>query len=118
MLQLGDQGERAIVLHAIADKVAEGWPPGEICRELSTNLPEQVAARPNFIAARLKKMAPRVPTAGPAPDAAVLNEINARKAAWAGTAPPSAAEARAAMAASRDRARARKTQQGKDMGPA
>jgi hypothetical protein len=111
-LQPGDREERFLATQSIAAKLAEGYPPSVIRRELHGSPEEQVRSKPAFIAARLRKMGPWVPPARPAEDTAALDEIRHRQAAQAGTAPPkSAAAARAAFEASRGRRPGTTTQQ-------
>lgn len=104
----GDQVERTMALEVISAVIARGYTPGLVTAELTANPVEHVANKPAFIAARLRRMSPPIPPQRPA-DRATVDEINARKAAQAGTPPPAtAAQARAEMEA----ARRRRLQQG------
>jgi hypothetical protein len=119
-LQPGDEADRQAATVVIAVKLTEGYPVPVVLQELSGNPPgEPIAAKARFIGARLRRMAPWVPPARAATDRAALDEINARKARQAGAPAPDTTEARAAMAAARERARMPTTQQQEaDGGPA
>jgi hypothetical protein len=119
-LQPGDEADRQAATVVIAVKLTEGYPVPVVLQELSGNPPgEPIAAKAKFIGARLRRMAPWVPPARAATDRAALDEINARKAQQAGVPAPDTTEARAAMAAARERARTPTTQQQEvDGGPA
>jgi hypothetical protein len=119
-LQPGDEADRQAATVVIAVKLTEGYPVPVVLQELSGNPPgEPIAAKARFIGARLRRMAPWVPPARAATDRAALDEINARKAQQAGAPAPDTTEARAAMAAARERARTPTTQQQEaDGGPA
>ena len=104
-IQPGDPVEWTMAADVIAPYIAQGYPVAVLARELSGNEPpEPIGAKPKFILARLRRMAPWVPPARPAADTSAVDEIRERQAQQAGTPPPpAAADARAAMAAARRR---------------
>ena len=78
-LQPGDDHERWMCVEVIAARIAVGYPPGVLVHELSANPVDHVASKPQFIASRLRKMAPWIPPARPASDRpAALDEVQAR----------------------------------------